>query len=283
MNKKNKIKSNYNNNKVLVFIYLITVVLTIISMFKEIESKNIKNVIVCFLSLFLLSVPFIVDKFKKVKFPPVLKITFILFVFSTIVLGEVNDFYELIPIWDDILHIVQGFFIASIGFSLMYMLFKKKVESNDRDKNKNSDKNKKINKDRIRFEKGLIVLFSFCLSISVGVVWEVGEYITDCNMNVDMQKDKYINEFNSILLNPKKDNEVMVVDKIGYTTIYDEYGKRIVTFNGYLDVGLHDTMDDLIDTLVGSLLFGVIGYLYLSNRERYRFVEMFFIKEKMNK
>ena len=62
--------------------------------------------------------------------------------------------------------------------------------------------------------------------------------------------------------------------------LYDEYGKRIVTFNGYLDVGLHDTMDDLIDTLVGALLFGFIGYLYLSNRERYRFVEIFFIKYK---
>ena len=255
-------------------IYIIVTLLTILSIMREVNNGDIKNIILCVVSIFLYYIPYIVNKLLKDMFPIIIRITFVLFIFSTIVLGEVNDFYELVPIWDDVLHIVQGIFVASIGFSLMYMLFKKKDESNDRDK----DKNKVIKKNRIKFEKVLIILFSFCLSISVGVVWEVGEYVTDYNMKVDMQKDKYINEFNSILLNSKKDNEVMVIDKIGYTTIYDKSGKRIVTFNGYLDVGLHDTMDDLIDTMVGALLFGFIGYLYLSNKNRYKVVERILIK-----
>ena len=95
------------------------------------------------------------------------------------------------------------------------------------------------------------------------------EYTVDCNINVDMQKDNYVYKFNSILLNPKKDNEVMMIDKIGYTSIYDESGNKIITFNGYLDVGNKDTMTDLIDTFVGSLVFCVAGIIYLNNKNRY--------------
>ena len=77
----------------------------------------------------------------------------------------------------------------------------------------------------------------------------------------------YIHNFNSILLNPKKNNEVMEIKDIGFTSIYDRYGKKIVTFNGYLDIGLDDTMDDLIDTLIGSLLFCGVGWLYLNGNK----------------
>lgn len=260
--KYNKIKNYCNKNKILLLVYFITTCLTIISLVKEIESNHIKNAILCFLSIFLSSFPLFVDKIKKIKIPVILKIVFILFVFSTMVLGEVNDFYGLIPIWDDILHLVQGFFITSIGFSFGYILFK--------------------TKNMRYFRKTFIILFSLCLSLSVGVTWEIVEYTVDCNINVDMQKDKYIYNFNSILLNPKKNNEIMMIERIGYTSIYDESGERIVTFNGYLDIGLHDTMDDLIDTLVGSLLFCVIGYLYLTNREKYNWIKIFLIESKDN-
>lgn len=247
-------------------VYIIVLVLTFISLIREFNNSDIKNIILCVISIFLYFIPCGINKFIKIIFPTIIRIAFVLFMFSTIVLGEVNDFYEFIPFWDDTLHIVQGFIVASIGFSLIYMFFKDNDDGNN--KNKDVTNNGKI----------LIILFSLCLSLSVGIIWEIGEYITDCNMKVDMQKDKYLYNFNSILLNPKKDNEVMVVDKIGYTSIYDETGKKIVTFNGYLDIGLHDTMDDLIDTLVGSLLFVIIGWLYLSNKKKYKFVEIILLK-----
>ena len=66
----------------------------------------------------------------KLNIPIILKIVFVLFIFATIVLGEVNSFYELIPIWDDMIHLVQGFFVASIGFSVIYTLFKNKKINN---------------------------------------------------------------------------------------------------------------------------------------------------------
>lgn len=241
-------------------VYIIVLLLTVISFVKAFNSGDIKNSILCIISMFLYFVPYIINKLLNIMFPVIVRITFVLFIFATIILGEINDFYVLIPIWDDILHIVQGFVVSSVGFSLIYLLFK--------------------NKNIIRYEKILIALYSFCLSISVGVIWEVGEYITDYNMRVDMQKDKYIYEFKSILLNPKKNNEVIVVDKIGYTTIYDESGNKIITFNGYLDIGLHDTIDDLIDTAVGSILFCFIGCLYLHDKDKYDFIEIFIKKDK---
>jgi len=240
-------------------VYIIVLVSTVISLIREFNN-DIKNVILCLVSILLYFVPLVSRRIRKVV-PNALRIVLVLFVFSTIVLGEVNNFYELIPIWDDIIHIVQGFFVAWIGFLLGLLIFNKCVYNGD-----NIDKDKNVDRISTKYVKIFIILFSLLLSFGVGTVWEIVEYTVDCNVNVDMQKDNYVYKFSSVLLNSAKDNEVMIIDDIGYTTIYDKMGDKIITFNGYLDIGNKDTMSDLIDTLVGSIIFCVIGSLYFNNK-----------------
>ena len=45
-----------------------------------------------------------------------------LFIFSAEILGEIQEFYILIPFWDTILHTINGFLAAAIGFSLVVLL-----------------------------------------------------------------------------------------------------------------------------------------------------------------
>ena len=61
-----------------------------------------------------------------------------------------------------------------------------------------------------------------------------------------------------------------------------EYVKEneITVLNGYLDIGLKDTMKDLMVNFLGAIIFNILGYLYLKNREKYSYVEKIMIKRK---
>lgn len=51
--------------------------------------------------------------------------------------------------------------------------------------------------------------------------------------------------------------------------------KKIVIPGGNLDIGLRDTMKDLIVNFIGAIVFSIIGLLYIKNRDEYKFAENF--------
>ena len=61
--------------------------------------------------------------------------------------------------------------------------------------------------------------------------------------------------------------------------MYDNDGKELTKLNGYLDIGLNDTMKDLVVNFVGALVFNVFGFIYLKNRDKDRVVKHFIIKK----
>ena len=91
-------------------------------MIRELFNGNIPNVMLCILSLFLLLLPSIIEKKFKIELPSILEIIIFLFIFSAEILGEINNFYGNIPHWDTILHTLNGFLCAAIGFSLIDIL-----------------------------------------------------------------------------------------------------------------------------------------------------------------
>lgn len=44
---------------------------------------------------------------------------------------------------------------------------------------------------------------------------------------------------------------------------------------GYLDIGIHDTMKDLIVNLIGAAVFSVIGYFYVKKKGKGKFASEF--------
>ena len=243
-------------------IYLILRFLVVICMILQIIRGDLNNALLCLLSLVLLFAPLFIQNKYEITLPDSLEISIYLFIFSAEILGEINNFYGIIPHWDTCLHTINGFLATAVGFSLVDLL------------NKNS-------KD-INLSPFYLCLVAFCFSMTIGILWEFFEYGGDKLMKFDMQKDTLITNISSVYLNPDNENKPVVVDNIGKTEIFDKDGKLLyVIEGGYLDIGLNDTMKDLFVNFIGALVFSFFAYIGLKNNKRSSVVKNFVpIKEK---
>lgn len=230
-------------------VYLILRALVILCMILQILRGDINNALLCLLSLILLILPLFIQNKFQITLPNVLEISIYLFIFSAEILGEINNFYEKIPYWDTILHTINGFLATAVGFSLVDLL------------NKNS---KKFNLSPI-----YLCLVAFCFSMTIGVMWEFFEYTVDKALLTDMQKDELVTTISSVTLDLTKSNKAILIGDIDKTILLDKEGNQLaVITNGYLDIGLNDTMKDLFVNFIGAVIFCFLGYFYLNNRKQ---------------
>lgn len=243
-------------------IYLILRFLVVICMILQIIRGDLNNALLCLLSLVLLFAPLFIQNKYEITLPDSLEISIYLFIFSAEILGEINNFYGIIPHWDTCLHTINGFLATAVGFSLVDLL------------NKNSND--------INLSPFYLCLVAFCFSMTIGILWEFFEYGGDKLVKFDMQKDTLITNISSVYLNPDNENKPVVVDNIGKTEIFDKDGKLLYVIDGgYLDIGLNDTMKDLFVNFLGALVFSFFAYIGLKNNKRSSVVKNFVpIKEK---
>ena len=218
--------------------------------------KSYNDVFICLLTLLLFLFVFFIKKVLNIKVSDFL-ITFLFsFIYSAEILGETVNFYNKIFYWDFILHFISGFVIAGIGMSIV----------------------NKTNKNYLKKSIFFTIFVSFCFSLTISVFWEFFEYIGDSYIfKTDMQKDKLINNIVSVSVN--NSNEIININNIRYTIIYLEYNGGISELkidNGYLDIGLSDTIDDLFANLLGTSFFSLLGFYYLSSN-KFIFIESFLI------
>ena len=225
----------------------IQMVLTLIVVFSVIRQfflGNYHNMFLGILTLILFMVPQFLDKKLSVTIPVGLETVILIFIFSAEILGEINAFYVKIPIWDSILHTTNGFLMAAIGFALIDLF----------------NRSEKLS---IKMSPYFVAFFAFCFSMTVGVLWEFFEFSMDQFFGLDMQKDWIVTAINSVKLNPIGANVPIHVDVQSVVINGEQWN-----LGGYLDIGLIDTMKDLIVNFIGAVVFSVIGILYLKNRER---------------
>ena len=235
-------------------VYLILRGLILLCMILQILRGDLNNAFLCGFSLILFTIPtFIEDKFK-IEFPTVLESTVYVFIFAAEILGEINNFYGIIPFWDSILHSLNGFLCAGLGFSLVDLL------------NENSKS--------LDLSPLFVAIVAFCVSMTIGVCWEFFEYGMDVYVKTDMQKDVIVTDVHTVKLHEEGKNETVPIREIEETQIKTKDNTYVIK-NGYLDIGIKDTMEDLFVNLLGAVWFSVIGYLYIKNREKYKFVDNF--------
>ena len=175
--------------------------------------------------------------------------------------GEINNFYGNIPHWDTMLHTMNGFLAAGIGFSLVDLL-------NENSKN-------------IHLTPIFVSIVAFCFSMTIGVLWEFFEYSADRYFKYDMQKDYVINNISTVTLDKNKENNAVKINDIDYTILYNSSGDEIAIIEGgYLDIGIIDTMKDLFVNFLGAISFSSIGFVYIKDREKYKFAHHFIPKKK---
>jgi len=224
--------------------------LVFIVMIMQIFNKNYENVFLCILTLLLMIMPSVIQAAFKVEFPSLLEIIILIFIFSAEILGEISAFYLKFLYWDTILHTLNGFLCAAVGFSLVDIMNRQK---------------------RMQFELSPLftAVVAFCFSMTIGVLWEFFEFGMDCIWRLDMQKDTVVSSISSVLFDPLQSNRPIQMNNIQRIAINGEE----IGIQGYLDIGLFDTMYDLIVNFIGAVTFSVMGYFYIKHRNSKSIVE----------
>lgn len=235
-------------NKTTLTVYLVLRALIIFTLIRAVLRREYQSVFLCALSLILLLLPNIVSKRLKIVLPSTLEIIIMLFIYAAEILGEINSFYVRVPHWDTMLHTINGFLCAAIGFCLVDMMNRS---------------------DRFSFQLSplYLAIVSFCFSMTVGVLWEFFEFGADYFLGMDMQKDTVVNAIHSVNLDPTLTNTVIHIRDIADTIVVHSDGtQQALGLGGYLDVGIIDTMKDLFVNFIGAVVFSIIGFFYVKEK-----------------
>lgn len=225
--------------------YSVLRALVILCAVRQLFWRNYEAFALCLLSLFLFLIPSFMEDHFKIEIPPLFEGIIYGFIFAAEILGEVDHFYIAIPGWDTMLHTLNGFLCAAIGFSMIDLL------------NRHSA--------RVNLSPFYLVMVAFCFSMTVGVIWEFIEFAGDQFFGQDMQKDFIVRSFQSVTLDPTHQQRPFPVRDITETIIRTAHGD-ITVEGGYLDIGIIDTMKDLLVNFLGAIIFSVCGYFYCIDR-----------------
>lgn len=192
----------------------------------------------------------------------VFMLLFVLFCF----LGASYNFYGLIPPLDDILHAAWGIVFSVVGIIIIKSLI-----------------------GAPKTARGVIacVLFGFGFAMFLSVLWEIYEFSGDSILHtMDMQQDTVVKHFHSFFLHDPYDNlHTVEIDGIARTVLYDADGNVLYTIEGgYLDLGLYDTMYDLIFCFATTAVFTVaLAVDWCKGKYFYRFIIPSLVGEKYDK
>lgn len=172
--------------------------------------------------LIVLYLPKIAKNRLNIEIPFFMDICFVVFSFCGFILGDVFNFYGKFPIWDSLLHTFSGFILSYVGLIII----------------------KNLNKENlipISISPMFISIAVVMFSLSLGAVWEIGEYIADDIFNTNAQQ--YMKTTEGTLV-----------------------GKEDIPLVGH--EALADTMKDLMLDLGGSVVIASIAYYNMEKKRK---------------
>lgn len=89
-------------------------------------------------------------------------------------------------------------------------------------------------------------------TLAIAAVWEFYEYAMDTFFGMDMQQDTIVSGINSYLLGSEKGVAGSISDIQSVIVNGEE-----LSINGYLDIGLIDTMQDMLVCTLGGICYCV--------------------------
>lgn len=243
-------------------VFSILRIMVILCMARQLFLRNYECFFLGMLTFLLLYIPSWLQVRLRIEIPIGLEISILCFIFAAEIMGEINAFYIVIPGWDTILHTLNGFLCAAIGFSMVLLL-------ND---------NENLTFDLSPF---FLALLAFCFSMTIGVLWEFFEFSMDYFLKFDMQKDMILHTISSVMMDPNGANHPVVMRDIADVMIVHSDGtQELLGLGGYLDIGLYDTMKDLFVNFIGAVVFSVIGFFYARGRGKKSVVSLFVPRKK---
>lgn len=190
----------------------------------RVKADYVLMFIQCVLGIIAFFIPNIITKKSKIVIPSNMYIVYVVFLYAAIFLGEVGNFFYKVPHWDIILHTFSGAMLGALGFSVVNIF--------------NKDENISV-----KLSPAFVAVFAFEFAITLGVMWEIYEFIFDGLLGVNMQKFAL------------------------------ENGTQLIG-----RAALADTMEDLIVDAVGAFTMAVVGYISLKYKKGW--IEKLIIKKK---
>lgn len=247
-----RLKATIRQQPAVFAVYVVLRLIVVAELVLSILRGEYESAFICLLVLILFILPFFIQQNFGIQLPTTLEIIILLFIFAAEILGELEGYFITYPNWDTMLHTTTGFLCAATGFALIDIL------------NRNS---------RIKFQLSpiYVALAAFCFSMTVGVLWEFFEFGMDRLFHLDMQKDTVVHSITSVMLDPTNSNTPITIDSIHSVAV----NGNDLGFDGYLDIGLYDTMEDLFVNFIGAVTFSVIGYFYIKHRGKGKLARAF--------
>ena len=247
-----RLKATIRQQPAVFAVYVVLRLIVVAELVLSILRGEYESAFICLLVLILFILPFFIQQNFGIQLPTTLEIIILLFIFAAEILGELEGYFITYPDWDTMLHTTTGFLCAATGFALIDIL------------NRNS---------RIKFHLSpiYVALAAFCFSMTVGVLWEFFEFGMDRLFHLDMQKDTVVQSITSVMLDPTNSNTPITIDGIHSVAV----NANDLGFDGYLDIGLYDTMEDLFVNFIGAVTFSVIGYFYIKHRGKGKLARAF--------
>jgi len=249
-------ESEIRKKRAVAVVYLLLRFSVIAIMVAQFFNRNFENVFLCMLTLVLFLLPTIVERKLQIDLPNTLEIIILLFIYAAEILGEIRAFYTTFQGWDTMLHSLNGFLCAAIGFCLVDLF----------------DRSERFS---LTLSPVFMAIVAFCFSMTIGVLWEFFECVMDQFFLLDMQKDMVVNQISTVMLDPTGGNHPEIIRDITEVIVIADGQQIPLGVGGYLDVGLLDTMKDLWVNFVGAVIFSIIGYFYVKGRGKGWFAKRF--------
>lgn len=173
------------------------------------KSDYVLMLLQCVLGIVAMFLPGMLKKRIRLEIPSYMMILYTLFLYGAIYLGEVRNFYYVVPHWDTILHAFSGAMLGALGFSFINFL-------------------NKTDRVPMNLSPLFVVVFSFCFAITLGVLWEFYEFIADGILGTNMQK--YALEGGKALMGRDALSDTMK------DLIVDAIGAGVMSVIGYISI-----------------------------------------------
>lgn len=224
-------------------LYVAFCLFTAVLMLLRVAGGQWKEACLCATALGCFAVPVFVEKICHVRLPAPLEMIAQVFIFATLVLGELFKLYIRVPFWDNMLHFISGFMFAAFGYCLVDVFSRK-------------------GNARRMVSPAFLTFVAVCFSIAVSAFWEFFEFAVDHICHMDMQKDTLLHEFATSFSQSATTTPLTQYGDIARTTVELADGQMLVIAEGgYLDIGLVDTMTDMLIQFLGTAVFAVIGII----------------------
>lgn len=183
--------------------------LTKIDEHTKVKTDYVLMLLQCTSGLIIMMIPRFIEKKKSIDIPDLIETIFFIFLFCAIYLGEVQNFYYLVPYWDVVLHAFSGVMLGALGFILVRFF-------ND------------SHLVHVQLTPFFISFFAFCFAVTAGTMWEIYEFIADGILSTNMQK--FITADDTVLIGREALRDTME------DLIVDMVSALIISIIGYMQL-----------------------------------------------